>query len=403
MNKKVFAALLVVVYLVSAGVSYAVFSKTSTGALPGTKTDVPTTAAQSDVKNDFEAILFDESQPKTEECPLNGAMYSSAQKDWWEQHRPLGIMIENHEEARPQSGISFADVVYEAVAEGGITRTMSVFYCRDGGIVGPIRSARTYFLDWISEYGPNPLYVHVGGANCNPSTGSGCLNGAKADALGQIEKYGWQNYNDMSQFNISFPVFKQRASRNGRDVAVEHTMYSTTSQLWGVAKERGLSQEDEEGTPWTEGFVPYPFKDDAGESGRGNSQVIDVEWWGPGDYAVQWKYDKASNTYLRSNGGAPHIDQNTKKQLSAKNIVVMFQRESAANDGYDGNVRRLYANKGTGDAWIFMDGKQTKGEWSKDDREGRTKLTMSNGKEIELNRGVIWFEIVDIDAEVSVK
>ena len=96
--------------------------------------------------------LFDDKLPKTEECPLNGAKFSKQQKKWWEQHRPLGIMIENHEQSRPQSGISFADVIYEAVAEGGITRFLGIFYCEDAPRVGPVRSARIYFIDLLSVF-----------------------------------------------------------------------------------------------------------------------------------------------------------------------------------------------------------------------------------------------------------
>ena len=95
-------------------------------------------------------------------------------------------MIENHAEARPQSGLSYADVVYEAVAEGGITRFMGVFYC---GIavrnvnLAPVRSARTYFLPWVLEY--DALYNHVGGAGlCNDDTVDD-----RAKALCQIDQY----------------------------------------------------------------------------------------------------------------------------------------------------------------------------------------------------------------------
>src|SRR3990167_8197684 len=75
------------------------------------------------------ALVEDPSEPKTESCPLNGRMHTKKAKDAWEKRRPLAVMIENHSESRPQSGLSYADVIYEAVAEGGITRFMGVFYC----------------------------------------------------------------------------------------------------------------------------------------------------------------------------------------------------------------------------------------------------------------------------------
>src|SRR5438067_1498629 len=120
MNKKpAFIITAIVIYFVATGASYFLFSSPSIAS--PTTSGTPTTGSTS---NDYEALTFGDKASKTEECPLNGALYSKDQKKWWEQHRPLGVMIENHEDARPQSGISFADVTYEAVAEGGITRTL---------------------------------------------------------------------------------------------------------------------------------------------------------------------------------------------------------------------------------------------------------------------------------------
>lgn len=402
MNKKLAIIGIILAYFLSAGISYSLFSVTGSGGKASKIPDASTPAA--DLGNDYEAVTFDPNQTRNQECPLNGAKYSKEQKNWWEQHRPLGVMIENHQEARPQSGISFADVTYEVVAEGGITRTLNVYYCQDGGIVGPVRSARTYFLDFISEYGDHPLYTHVGGANCNAETGSGCLNGAKADALGQIEKYGWLNYNDLSQFSLGFPVFKRDEGRLDHDVATEHTVYSTTTKLWGVAKSRGLTNKDKEGTPWDEGFIPYTFKEDAPLAERPEAQTISVEFWSnQPNYDVEWNYDKQNNIYLRKNGGVTHDDRNTHKQLSTKNLVILFMKESPANDGYDHNAHLLYGTKGTGKALFFMDGKQTKGTWSKEGRTEKTKLLAADGSELTLDRGKIWFQVLPLDSDITVK
>ncbi|HVF69541.1 MAG TPA: DUF3048 domain-containing protein, partial [Xanthomonadales bacterium] len=346
-----------------------------------------------EVDNDYDAITFDPNKPKTEECPLNGVKYSKDQKNWWEAHRPLGVMVENHEDSRPQSGMNAADVVYEVVAEGGITRFLNVYYCQDAGIVGPVRSARTYFLDFISEYGPNPLYAHVGGANTP----------GPADALGQINDYGWGGYNDLNQFSIGFPTYRRDESRLGRSVATEHTMYSITSKLWDVGKKRELTEKDKEGVRWDDDFIKYSFKDDEPESKRGNTKSIDIEFWNNSNYYVNWIYNKKSNLYLRNNGGAKHIDRNTKKQLSAKNVVVLYMTEGRANDGYEGNLHMLYGTKGTGKASIFMDGRETKGAWKKSGREGRTVLIDSSGREIKFNRGQIWFEVQATSGVVKVK
>lgn len=379
----------IVLYVITTGVSYAFFSSSSSA-----QSFINTPAAQPK-KGIGGKLVFDKSLPKTEPCPLNGALYSKQQKEWWEKHRPLGVMVENHVEARPQSGLSFADVVYEIVAEGGITRFLGVYMCQDSGIIGPVRSARTYFIDFMSEYGNSPLYAHVGGANTP----------GPADALGQLTDYGWTSYNDLNQFSIGFPTFKRDYDRMGRTVATEHTMYSETSKLWDfAAKDRDLTNKDKEGTSWDEKFIEYSFKDDAVLSARSVAQTIHIEFWeGYDDFFVDWTYDKASNLYKRNNGGAPHLEKNTNKQLTAKNIVVLYMQESNANDGYENNLHLLYKTKGTGKALVFMDGKETKATWKKDSRTGRTLLTDSNGKEIKFNRGTIWFTIVPTAGVVTVK
>src|SRR3990167_11164393 len=367
-NKKKNLFISLVIYVASSLVSYILFSSFAPGGGVITPVSIPKIGKD-------ERVAFDESLPKTEECPINGAKYSKPQRQWWEKHRPMGVMIENHQEARPQSGLSRADVVYEAVAEGGITRFLGIFFCGASAEevqVGQVRSARTYFLDWISEYGEYPLYVHVVGANCNRETGSGCANGAKADALGQIGNYGWAGYNDMNQYSIPFPTFWRDYERLGHPVATEHTMYSTTDKLWGfAAKKRGLTATDESGIAWDKKFVEWNFKDDAGVNERGNSGLTVGFWEGYVDYIAEWKYDSSTNNYRRLNGGVEHKDLNTEEQLTSKNVVVAFTKESRANDGYDNNVHLIYATKGTGKALVFMDGKVTEGTWVKKDRLSR--------------------------------
>lgn len=371
------------VYLVTSALSFLIFSQLVFQKVAVIETPVPDVEIGADGK-----VVFDDSLPKTEECPLNGALYSKQQRKWWESHRPLGVMIENSADARPQSGLSSADVVYEISAEGGISRFLAVYHCQDAGIVGPVRSARTYFLDFISEYGNYPLYAHVGGANTP----------GPANALGQIEEYGWAQYNDLNQFSIGFPTFYRDYDRLGRTVATEHTMYAQTLKLWELAEKRGLTNVDEDGINWDENFTPYIFKDDAPVDSRPTTQTIEYNIWsGMPAYTISWKYDKTSNSYLRSNGGEPHTDLNNDKQIEAKNIVLLYMRESRANDGYEGNLHLLYGTKGTGKAVVFQDGKRIDGTWSKKNRTSRTIIEDKNGNEIEFNRGLIWFNVLPSD------
>lgn len=373
----------VILFLVSGGISYFVFAQVNKVVIP---TVPPTKLANG-------SVSFNDSLPKTEACPINGVKYSVQQRQWWESHEPLGVMIENSVDARPQSGLSYADTVYEAVAEGGITRFLAVFYCQDAPQIGPIRSARTYFIDMISQYGKYPLYTHVGGANAD----------GPANALGQLDEYGWSGYNDLNQFSIGFPTFWRDYNRQGHTVATEHTMYSTTSKLWDFAKtDRDITNVTKAGQ-WDTNFTTYAFKDDAASSARPASQAVHLDFWQDPEYAVDWIYDPVNNNYKRNNGGKPHIDIDTKKQLIAKNVVVLLMKQSNADDGYANNEHLLYTDTGSGKALIFMDGKETKGMWKKASRTARLQILDASGDPVQFNRGVLWFSILPTDATITVK
>lgn len=377
------------VYLLSAGLTYGVLAKAKTSSI--FTSPLPDGQA-GQTENPNRKTLIEVSGSKTEACPLNGSLHTKAEKNIWETRRPLAVMIENHQESRPQSGLSDADIIYEAVAEGGITRFMALFYCQASAfesIVGPVRSARTYFLDWASEYN-FPLYAHVGGANTP----------GPANALGQIGDYGWSAANDMNQFSIGYPTFWRDYERLGHTVATEHTMYSTTEKLWAVGAKRGYTNEDPEGESWKKGYVPWQFAKEEAET-KGTVGKIAYKFWDYEEYAVIWQYDPAANQYLRNNGGESHKDMNTSEPLAAKNLVVQFAKESRANDGYEGNAHLLYGTTGKGQALIFKDGQAIKGTWSKAKRLSRTVFFDDKGKEIKFNPGRIWISVLPLGNEVD--
>lgn len=331
--------------------------------------------------------------PKTEVCPLNGQLFSKARKKLWETRRPLGVAIENHVESRPQSGLSKADVVYEAVAEGGITRFLAMFYCQDAKPIGPVRSARIYFLKLLQGYGNYPLYAHVGGANTP----------GPADALGEIRDLGWDGYNDMNQFAVPFPYYYRDYERLP-DRATEHTMYSSTQKLWEYAdKNRKLTAKDEEGVAWDKGWKPWKFADEAKAADRGAAGKIKFGFWSKFDannYSVTWTYNPATNAYTRANGGAPHLDKITNKAIQSKNIVVVFATERPANDGYEGG-HLLYGVVGSGNGLLFQNGKATKISWRKPTEEDMMRFYDASGDEVELVRGQIFVEILPTGNDVS--
>lgn len=378
-SKKITFIIAAIVFLLSAAGSYYYFSQGPD--LSGYKG--PTVADTS--------LLPEDTGPKTEPCPLNGALWSKAQRAVWEKRRPLGVMIENHTDSRPQSGLSYADIVYEAVAEGGITRFLTIYYCRDAKPIGPIRSARMYYVNLLQEYGDNPLYAHVGGANTP----------GPADALGEIQDLGWDQYNDLNQFGVPFPYYYRDYERLP-NVVTEHTMYAATSKLWEFAKtKRKLSNVDEDGKAWDESFTSWKFKDDAPAVDRGSKNKISLYFWKQyGDFNVQWNYDKATNSYKRVNGGNPHTDKDTGKQLTAKNVVVVLADESTANDGYEGG-HLLYDLVGSGDAYLFQNGKAAEITWKKNSPEERMIFTDPAGQEASFVRGQVWVEIVPTGNKIT--
>lgn len=383
-NKKIALVVLFFVFLFSGLGSYYVFSRNADQRFFSPLSDYkpPVNGNGNNVDN----------EPKTQECPLNGALYSKNQEAVWSKRRPLGVMIENHTEARPQSGLSSADVVFEAIAEGGITRFLAVYYCQDASIIGPVRSARIYFIRLLEGFGKNPLYAHVGGANTP----------GPADALGYLGELGWSSYNDLNQFSVPFPNFWRDYDRLP-DRATEHTVYSSTKKLWQYAKDkRDLTNIDEDGVAWNKTFTSWKFKDDEKLEKRGTIAKVDFGFSNnlASDFNVVWSYDKASNSYKRDNGGAPHIDKNTGKPITSKNVVVMFAKESPANDGYEGG-HLLYKVVGSGEALIFQDGKVIEGSWSKEDEESQLKFLDKNDDEVSIVRGQVFIEILPIGNKVD--
>lgn len=381
------------VYLLFTGISFGVFSQVgSFGPVASPIVEGNETISQSTF-----------SGPRTVECPINGVLYTEEQRSIWEKRQPLLVMVENHQQSRPQSGLSKADVIYEAVAEGGITRLLAVYSCQvtepyEGRYdLGPVRSARSYFLDWASEYGECPLYVHVGGAHCSPDPATGrCLSDPRTQALEQIRSYGWLDRNshcDLDQFALSYQQCRREPERTGLSKATEHTMYCDSNNLWEVAKNRGFE------SGWINDFVPWKFKDGASENERGSVDKISFNFWsGYSAYQVDYEYDPLENVYLRYNGGEPHIDFNTGEQLSPTVVVIQFTKEIGPVD----TLKHLvYETIDSGKALIFQDGEVIEGNWEKEDRQSRTIYTDQNGEEVEFTRGQIWIEILPLGNQVD--
>jgi hypothetical protein len=291
--------------------------------------------------------------------PITGLQYPKKEAEAWQNRVPMAVMVENSTLARPQRGLSRADIVYEALAEGDITRFVAVFLTNSSQ-VGPVRSAREYYFDWALEY--KAAYAHWGGNNYVRNLA--------------VQVFGAK---DLDQFGIGSAAF-YRIPANSRS---EHSGFSHTDKLWGVASSRNVNG--------SVSIESWKFKEDA-PANPPTHAVVNIGL--KGAYSVRWDYDSTTNSYKRVNGGQPHNDSEYNAQISVKNIVVCFLNYSGLKQVTPGVFNRDVSTIGTGAAKIFRDGTLIEGSWKKDSREARTKLFDASGKEIEFNRGQFWMEMI---------
>lgn len=275
----------------------------------------------------------------------------------------IAVMVENHPDARPQSGLSSAGVVYEALAEGGITRFQAYFQDVSASAIGPVRSLRPYYIDWALEYGA-PV-AHAGGS---------------ADALNLIGPTGLKALNALV---IGAPSFYRT-----KDRVAPHNLYTNSSLLDKLLASKGWAA--------TPTFTVNARKADAPNSNPAHTN-IHIEYSSAG-YAVDYKYDGATNSYNRYLASKAHTDRNTGQVIKVKNVVVLYTGTTNLNDGY-GHVK--LDTLGKGNALVFRDGTVVKGTWSKDSRTNRTKLLDGAGQEIALAVGNTWYSIVPTTKTVT--
>jgi len=387
---------LVLTFFFSAGLAYAVVPSSGGGLLS------PVTENTTDKKTAGFAQFADE--PKTEACPLNGKLYTKSEKTLWEAKRPILAMIENDIHARPQSGLASADIVYEAVAEGGITRFMGVFYCgaqADVAKVAPVRSARIYFVNIAAEYN-TPIYMHVGGGNCSKDEASGqCTSNKKAFALEELVKLGWRKSggNDFDTIgDIGIPVMKRDYERLGAgvEIATEHTYVGYLSYAWKEAEKRGYNHLMPTGKTWISGMKLWTVG--ANDLTGQPAQNIKYDFWSNyKDFTVEWKYDPTIKEYLRNQGSVAHIDLETGKQISTANVIVQFAKEEGPLDEHK---HMFYTVIGQGTGLFFSNGQAIQVNWKKTSQTSRTIFTDLSGKEITFNPGAIWISILPIGNKV---
>ena len=284
--------------------------------------------------------------------------------------RPVtAVMVENSTDARPQSGLDQASVVFEAIAEGGITRFMAVFQDSLPAYIGPVRSARPYYVSWALGFDAN--YAHVGGS---------------AEGLHDIQAWGVK---DLDQF-YNDTAYQRITSRYA-----PHNVYTGFPQLTTVEQAKGYTSSN---------FTGFSRKADAAAPTPLASK-IDFSISGS-DYDAHFDYLPSTNSYSRSQAGAPHmvVEQNgVQKQITPKVVIAMVvslgQGALDASNAYYSD----YATVGSGQAFVFQDGNITLGTWTKTANNAQISFTDSSGNALKLNAGKTWITAVSDTGSVSYK
>jgi hypothetical protein len=276
-----------------------------------------------------------------------------------------GVMIENSVDARPQSGLGQAGVVFEAVAEGGVTRFLALFQDTTPTDVGPIRSARPYYVQWAMGF--DAAYAHVGGS---------------PDALSNISAWGTK---DMNQFSNG-SYYHRVSSR-----AAPHNVYTGINTLNDLESKKGFSST----------YTGFVRKKEAA-SKTPNATSIGFSLSGP-TYDPHYDYDATTNSYKRSEAGKPHIDAGTNTQISPKVVIAIVVPLSRGALDSSGAYYSNYTVTGTGTAYVFQDGIVTQGTWSKPDTKSALSFTAADGTHLALNPGQTWISAVTGAGAVSYK
>lgn len=270
-------------------------------------------------------------------------------------------IIENSLDARPQSGLNAADIVYETMAEGGIPRFIALFQKNSVVKIGPIRSVRAYFLDISKEY--SVPFAHCGGS---------------AEALDKIKNENLMSMNEMTDSSTYWRDSMRKAP---------HNLYTSTDKLKELIK--------------TKNFVKIPTV----------KLKFDKSYWNNDKLTpatnVFLKMNKFYNTgyiykdglYLKSMDGKSSINKEDEFPLTIKNIVIQITSIKMQQDGNHLDIALV----GHGDGYIISNGKSVKMRWSKKDTISQTILTDETGTELPLNPGKTWWNILDKSTLVEIK
>jgi hypothetical protein len=278
-------------------------------------------------------------------------------------------MVDDHPDARPQSGFTEASIVWQAPAEGGIPRYMMIFADGDPKSVGPVRSARLYFVQWAAEW--HAVYVHVGGS-------------PQALAILRQKGQGQLVYN-ADEFRWGGTYLWRTTDR-----FAPHNVYTDGRRLRALAGKVGAAPLESSKPAWQ--FAP-----DAALSVRPAGARIDVAYRLS---AFSYRYDRQSNTWRRYVDGKVQRDRANNRVVAPKNVVVMQVRFGSLGAGQHGRLEA--ANVGSGPAWIATNGTIVRGTWKKTSVASPTRFFDRAGRPVTLTVGQTFVQVMPAGTPVKV-
>jgi hypothetical protein len=268
-------------------------------------------------------------------------------------------MIENSLDARPQAGLAQAGVVFEAIAEGGITRFLTLFQDLEPDYIGPVRSVRPYYVQWAAGF--DSAIAHVGGS---------------ADALRMLRQD--KVAKDLDQFFNPGP-YRRISSR-----FAPHNMYSSVVTLRELQVQKGFTSK-------------YSGFERKKEDKAATPTVTSIDFNISGAvFNPHYDYDAATNSYKRSEGGKPHLDEKA-GQLSPKVVIGLVLPQ-----GRNG-IYTTYETIGKGEAFVFQDGVVLRCTWTKNSNADQIKFTDGAGAPLKLIPGQTWISAVGSSDRVIYK
>lgn len=289
--------------------------------------------------------------------------------------RPVAVMLNNITAALPQQGNSGADIIYEVIAEGGITRMLGVFQSLDGvGVIGSVRSSRPYFIELAM--GMDAVYVHAGGSEDAYS----CMSSWSTDHMDGVR--GVYSGNGL--------FWRSRDRIAGKSYASEHSLVTSGESIQKHLADSGFRLEHKEG--WTS---PLDFTEDGTPEGGSAANSVMVSHYGK--KATLFRYDSASKLYKVEEYGGAYIDGNTGEQIAVTNVLALRAKMADMQDGY-GHVAITLTE---GDGWFACGGKSVPIKWKKGSYSAPLTYFTEDGKPLELGVGKTYVNIIPSTAEVT--